>query len=96
MKSTWETYWDDALGSVKLEFAAGRVFLHVTVLQPLEAMRKIQQEFPGLKAKLRARGYDKVHVIIRDGDEKLYRFERFFGFEEVRRRGGFVLMAQGC
>lgn len=36
-----------------------------------------------------------VFVLIPEEDKKLYKFEQMFGFEEIDRKNGYVLMAQG-
>ena len=95
MKSEWWTIWDDALATVKIEFNNHMAFLHLVIhTNAVQAMRYIREGFPTVKKTLRELGHDKVYVIIPEGDNKLYRFERFFGFEEVRRAGGNILMAQ--
>lgn len=94
MKSEWETLVDDELGTLRLEFNRGMVFLHVTLRKPMAAMRAIRDRFPTLKEMLRNMGYKQVHVIIPEGDEKLYRFETMFGFRELRRARGHILMRQ--
>jgi hypothetical protein len=56
----------------------------------------VREQIHDLKKILRNIGYRKVNVIIPEGDAKLYRFEEAFGFKEVRRCGGHILMAQEC
>jgi hypothetical protein len=97
MKSEWRTIWDDRLGEAKIEFNDGCAFLHVTLRDaPIEGMRKIREVFPYIKGLLRNLGHSRVYVIIPEGDNKLYRFERFFGFKEIRRYGGQIFMGQEC
>lgn len=93
-KSRWLTAVDDERGTLKIEFNAGMAFLHLSFRQVLQGMRDVKRLLPELKAWLRSMGHDRVFVIIPEGDEKLYRFERLFGFSEVRRASGQILMAQ--
>ena len=87
---------DDKRGTLRLEFYRRMVFLHLILRKPMEGLRAVRAQFPALKAILRNLGYKKVNVIIKDNDEKLYRFERFLGFRDVRRLGGDILMEQEC
>lgn len=96
MRSEWYTMVDDERGLMRLEFNRRMVFLHLLLRKPLEGMRACQEQFPYLKKILRAIGYRIVNVIIPEGDAKLYRFEEMFGFREVRRYGGHILMSQEC
>ncbi len=96
MRSEWHTFVEDERGTVRLEFNRRMVFLHLILRKPMEGLRAVRALFPDLKGILRALGYQKVNVIIPEGDEKLYRFERMMGFAETRRHGGQILMSQGC
>ena len=62
----------------------------------MEGLRAVRAGFPALKSMLRNLGYAKVNVIIPENDEKLHRFETMFGFRDVRRAGGNILMEQEC
>ena len=96
MKSEWKTLVDDERGVLKVEFNSGMVFLHVVLRLPMEGIRAIRRELPAFKDVLRALGYKKMHVAIPEGDEKLYQFEKMFGFNEVKRAKGQILMVQEC
>lgn len=39
------------------------------------------------------KGIDHVFVVIPDNDPKLYKFEELFGFYEIKRQDGAILMA---
>ncbi len=95
-KSEWYTVVDDERGTLKFEFFRGLAFLHLVFRLPLAGMRAARDLFPEVKRILRAVGYERVHVIIPEGDERLYRFECAFGFSEVRRYKGQIIMAQDC
>lgn len=92
--SEWYTVVDDRRGTLKLEFFRRMAFIHLVFRLPMDGMRAARALFPEVKAMLRNLGYRFVHVIIPEGDQKLYRFEEKFGFREVKRHGGFILMAQ--
>lgn len=94
--SRWLTVVDDERGHMKIEFNGGMAFLHLALKQVMQGMRDTKRLFPDLKAWLRSMGHEFVFVIIPTGDEKLYRFEQMFGFKEVRRTSGHILMAQRC
>lgn len=92
-KSEWFMLCDDAIATVKLEFFKGKFFLHAVVNgNAMEAVRRLREGFPRLKEKLREMGYAAVFVIIPDDDGKLLRFERGFGFIEVGRADGLIVM----
>lgn len=98
-RSSWTTLIDDERGCLKLEInrAARRVFVHLSLKQwNTDVLRAIKDGLPVLKGTLRAVGFRRVSVIIPEGDEKLYRFERLFGFSEINRRDGHILMEQDC
>ena len=95
-KSQWVTYWEDELGVAKLEFFKGMAFIHLTLFKPISGMRTVKRELVKLKVHLRGFGYKTLFVIIPDGDDKLYRFEKYVGFQEVNRAGGQILMRQEC
>ena len=42
---------------------------------------------------LNKKGVSAVFVLIPEGDDKLYKFEEMFGFKEIDRKGGQILMA---
>ena len=96
MTSEWKTLVDDERGVLKVEFNSGMVFLHVKFRQVMAGMRSAKAMFPTVKEMLRGMGYKRIHVIIPEGDDALYRFERYFGFRDVRRIGGHILMEQEC
>jgi hypothetical protein len=87
---------DDERGTLRLEFNRRMAFLHLMVRKPMAALRGWRDVFYSVKAILRAIGYSAVNVIIPEGDAKLYRFEIAFGFREIRRAGGHILMSQEC
>lgn len=96
MKSEWYTVADDERGTLRLEFNRRMVFLHLILRKPMEGLRAVRAQFPALKQMLRNLGYRKVNVIIEENDEKLYRFEKLFGFRDVLRASGHLLMEQDC
>ena len=96
MSAEFYTVIEDERGTLRLEFYRRMAFVHLTFNLPLEGMRAAKHMWPELKALLSRMGYAAVHVIIPDDDERLYRFERHFGFEEIKRDGGAILMAQEC
>lgn len=90
----WHTYWDDDIVRVRLEFFKRQAHLHVDLRKPIAGMKLLREKFPELKAMLRNIGHRFVYVLIPEGDEKLYKFEKLFGFEERRRGQGHILMRQ--
>jgi len=42
---------------------------------------------------LHEKGVYAVFVLIPEGDDKLYKWEEMFGFKEIDRKGGQILMA---
>lgn len=91
----WYTYWDDDVVRVRIEFFGRQAHLHVDLRKPIAGMKLIREKFPDMKAMLKAIGHRFVYVLIPEGDDKLYRFEKLFGFEERHRKRGFILMRQG-
>jgi hypothetical protein len=96
MPGRFLTVVDDERATFRIEFFRGLAFLHLTVKLPVKAMRDAKRIFPQIKAWLKSVGHEVVYVLIPEGDEKLYRFEQFFGFREVKRRRGHILMIQRC
>lgn len=96
MKSEWHLIENSELGTAKVEINAGMAFLHLELHKPFSGYREAKRQMPKVKEALRKGGFEHVHVIIPEGDEKLYRFERAFGFTEVRRGCGQILMRQEC
>lgn len=90
------TVIDDARGKLEIEFDLGMAILHTAFRRPIAAMRAAREIFPQVKAWLKSVGHDQVFVIIKEGDEKLYRFQRLFGFQEFSRKNGNILMEQRC
>lgn len=95
-KSEWYMFWNDERAMCQLEFFRGRVYVHLLIRQPMAGMRAAKRHWGALRHMVRSIGYSWLHVIIPEGDDKLYRFERLFGFSEIKRAGGFILMAQEC
>lgn len=96
MKSTWHLIENSELGTAKVEFNAGMAFLHLDLHKPFSGYREAKRQMPKVKQVLRRGGFKHVHVIIPEGDEKLYRFELAFGFTEVKRAAGQILLRQEC
>lgn len=91
----WTTLVDDERGLVRLEFNKnmGRIFVHLTLKKwNTEILRSLRDGISILTGTLQAVGVRRLNVIIPEGDDKLYRFERLFGFVEKRRKGGVILM----
>lgn len=95
-KSRWLTVCDDARGSVKLEFYRGCAFLHLVLRLPMQGLRDVKASFPALRSWLKRMGHNCVYVLIDQGNDKLYRFQRLLGFSDVWRRKGQILMRQEC
>lgn len=96
MSARFLTLRDDELWVVMLEFNVGMAFLHLELRRKVKGFREAKRLFPQLRAWLRRMGHESVFVIIPEGDRKLYRFERHFGFFEIDRSGGKILMGQDC
>lgn len=90
------TVIDDERGKLEIEFDLGMAMLHLIIRLPLAGMRAAHELFPQVKSWLKSVGHDQVFVIIKEGDEKLYRFQRLFGFQELARKNGNILMEQRC
>ena len=74
-----------------------RVFLHLSLLRwDTQVLRSLKDGLMVLTGTLRALGYSRVNPIIPEGDDKLYRFQRLFGFTEVNRARGQILMQREC
>ena len=96
--STWTTVIDDDRGCFKIEAnKAHGLFLHLTLKKwNTDVLKTLKDGIAIVTGTLKAVGIEKVHVIIPEGDEKLYRFERLLGFNEARRSGGHILMFREC
>ena len=95
-KSRLLTVIDDDRGNLRVEFWRGLAFLHSTWRKPVAAMRAARTIFPELRARLKRLGHQHCYVAIPIGDEKLFRFERSFGFRELCVFNGHLIMAQSC
>ncbi len=94
--SQWLDIEDSDLGTARVEVNSGMAFLHLTLKKRVAGFREARKRMPSIKAWLKERGFAQVHVIIPEGDDKLYRFERAFGFTEVKRAAGQILLRQEC
>ena len=85
---------DDKRARLVAEFYRGRVFLHLEVRQwGIGVAREFRARWPGVKLALKNVGFDRIYAYVQEERvEKFSRFVRPFGFSEVRRRNGFVLM----
>lgn len=71
----------------------GAIFFHVKLWKwGAHKYREYQRVFSTLLAALREQGHRAVYATPRETDEAAQRLVRAFGFHEVRRRGGYVLM----
>ena len=86
------TVLDDDRGTVVFEFWRGLVALHVRFKKRIAGMRMARTMFHPVLGILRSLGYKSVYVLIPEGDDKLYRFEQHFGFNEVKRVNRHILM----
>lgn len=93
-QSRWLDVLDDERGTLKIEFFRGLPFLHSTFRRPLEAMRAARAYFPQIRRWLKRMGHYEVFACIPEGDAKLERFERAFGFVEYKRMNGHIIMFQ--
>lgn len=96
MNSRWLTAVDDERGALKIEFNSGLAFLHLTLKQPLAGMRAAHEHFPQVLAWLRRMGHDVVYAINPLSEDSVYRFHKYFGFAEVDRQNGAIIMARAC
>jgi hypothetical protein len=95
-RSRWLTVIDDERGTLKIEFYRGLAFLHASFRRRFDAMRAARRYFPQIKEWLRRMGHFFVYVAIPDDDEALLRFEKHFGFQEIRHLNGHIILAQRC
>ena len=94
--SVWTTLIDDQRGTLLLEMHPTHgPFLHLDLRQwGMDVAHSLHDGFTTMKRTLKACGHPYVNVIINEGDEKLYRFETFFGFKEIARKDGLIYMRQ--
>jgi len=92
----WDvTLIDDERGIYRLEIALGKVFLHLELRQwGPSIVRAIREELANTKRFLAERGILLMFVLIDEGGPKLYKFGCMFGFEEIARGNGRILMQQ--
>lgn len=95
-RGRWLTVIDDERGTLKVEFWRGLAFLHSQWRKPVAAMRAAKTVFPQLRSWLKRMGHEHCYVAIPLGDERLFRFERSFGFRELCVFNGHLIMAQAC
>lgn len=88
-----DVYYDDGTVRCVLEFAFGRVFLHLKVSAwSLATLRLLDAHWPHLKAALAEIGYRKIHAFYWKSNVSMLRFAARFGFRFVRERGEFALL----
>lgn len=85
---------DDGRWRLVLEFGPGRVFLHLRVARwNVSVLRLMRARWPAIRELLlRDMGYPAVHAFYRESNALMSKFAARFGFREVRRYGGFVLL----
>ena len=96
-RAIWTTLIDDARGKLCIEMhEVHGPFLHLTLKEwGLDVARQLRDGFVVMKRTLRACGHTHISVIMPSVyDDKLYRFLRLYGFREVKRGGGQILMRQ--
>ena len=94
--SRWLNVLNDERGTLQIQFYLGLAFLHSTFRRRIDGMRAARAYFPQIKAWLKRMGHDDVYVCIPEGDALLYKFERAFGFREIKRVNGSIIMMQRC
>jgi hypothetical protein len=80
---------------VRVEFWRGYVFFHCKFHRwSVRAMRVVDAAYPKMMSLMADLGFEFLHLFIPDGKQGLYRFCERFGFREVERKSGWVLMRQ--
>ena len=87
---------DNEMVHLKVQLLEGLPFIHLEVKQwsPLLA-RQYKKTWKKILRDMGALGYGEVFILIPDDDPKLYKFETMFGFTEVERQDGKILMICG-
>lgn len=86
-------FYDSPLGRFAVEFFRGNAFLHLTMKGgSLDAMRAVRERAPHILAVLRKLRCRHIYAYNREGDAIWPRFMARFGFMEVRRKNGWILM----
>lgn len=91
---------DDDEVKVTAEYAFGMAFLSLALKAwGPSVLRRCFRKFDAVKQMMRDRGHDSIHTNVVAANSIAMKLNRRFGFEEVRRDSGFVLMRQdigGC
>ena len=75
------------------EFYRGMVFLHLRVDRwGPSVMRLMRSRWPVIQEALREVGYTKIFAFYRESNRTMAAFAGRFGFREVRRNIGWVLL----
>lgn len=89
------TLVNDRSCRVLVEFYAGRVFFHCKFHRwSVRAMRVVDEARPRMKALMAELGFEVMHLFIFNDRPTLYRFCQRYGFHEVERKRGLILMQQ--
>jgi len=82
-------------GHLQYEIFNDAYFIHLELYKwSKELYKKYMVMFEEWLLGLSDSGVNSVFVLISDNDKKLYKFEQMFGFEEIHREGGAIIMAR--
>lgn len=88
-------FYDSALGRFVAEFFRGDAVCHLTMKSwSIDAMREVRARAPEVLAVLRKIGARHIYAYNAEGreEQKWLRFMGLFGFHEVRRANGWILV----
>ena len=93
MREYRATFHDDGNTRMVLEFYCDRVYVHLRVRRwGPEVLRLMRARWPGIKQLLHEVGYVKINAFYRESNKLMPKFAGMFGFKEIKRAGGFVMM----
>lgn len=94
MKGERYVFYSDERARCVIDFLRGRAFLHLEVRKfGVETLLEIRARWPALKVILKTVGFKIIYAYApEENAEKLLRFAKPFGFIEIKRRGGLILM----
>lgn len=84
---------DNEYLELRIQFAGGVPFAHSTFKQwSPKLYRAYRNTWEQICKDLDGAGHPCVFVMIPDNDPKLLKFEKMFGFKEVERQNGNILL----
>lgn len=88
-----KTLLDCEYGHLEMEYWDGEPLIHLTLNKwSKEKYKKYKTLWQVFLNQFRELGYKRVLVAIPDNDPKLEKFEKMFGFTEIKREKGVLIM----